>query len=480
MRGFLLSVGVLLLLVGSVMGQQCQNCANGQCGQQAAVQARVAEYPALVGVDYVNSQSAMCGSGFIIDRNATDQTATVLTCAHGYDPTRDAVVRTQDGKRYNAAMLHSDAMNDTCILKIHDPGLMPFRLAEKEPAIGDRVFAAGFADADLRRYSGYWGTMKAYDSFQENGPNNVLVTTCYGQEGCSGGPILNEHAEAVGVITGGPRGGGAVFGPSLNRTLALYQQAFLPGVRRIQQSEQQDAQAIKQIGANQQQLAANEQQILAEVRGIANRPTPAAPCCPAQVPQADPRVDQALGIASQAEQKADALGKAVDSVGKDVGDVKKDIGDVKGALGPLLKLHAKLEADEAAGGLKGKIAGQILKVTGTEDGATAAGGEDPILHSNAARILGVIVLLAAAAFLIYKHGKGIETKLEAAGDALKTKAVAAAAANPSLAPLATAATSADGLLHQVLAKVDTLHDKVDQNTVVSTQAAQAAAVAANK
>ena len=125
-------------------------------------------------------------------------------------------------------------------------------------------------------------------------------------------------------------------------------------LRRRQQQQQKAPQPVwpqYQPEQSRVDLAPIEQQ-LADIRG-------AMATMPAQTivqAQPDPRVDQALQGVAQAHQRIDGL----------AGDVKKvgdGVSEIQSTIKPLLKLHEKLEADAEAGGLKGKVAGQILQAT---------------------------------------------------------------------------------------------------------------------
>jgi hypothetical protein len=139
--------------------------------------------------------------------------------------------------------------------------------------------------------------------------------------------------------------------------------------------------------------------------------------------------------ANPLDSRVDSLLPRVDKLEQGIGNIGKDVGEVKQILGPLVKLHDKLEADEAAGGIKGKMSGQILKVTGTEVGASASGSEDPAakIHKEIFIVLGVLATCGIIAFCVLhllKDGKGpvgdlVDKLAKAHPDDVKLQAMAA-------------------------------------------------------
>lgn len=133
--------------------------------------------------------------------------------------------------------------------------------------------------------------------------------------------------------------------------------------------------------------------------------TPPAPVGP------DPAVTNALqqlgNLANVADQKADAAIKGV-------GEVKDKIVGLEKAVEPIAKIHAKLEEDAAAGGIKGRIAQRILdKVEGTGDGDEKFGVLKTLFGDKAI----LFVLLGVGAVVLLFVRKDIKDK-KATGDPL--------------------------------------------------------------
>jgi hypothetical protein len=161
-----------------------------------------------------------------------------------------------------------------------------------------------------------------------------------------------------------------------------------------------------------------------EVSGISSKqappPTPTGP---------DPATAQALGqigtLATEAKKEADELGAKVDGVAKDVGEVKQ-------VVAPLARLRDKLEADKEAGGLKGKVAGDIEQVL--------EGNADPKLRL--VLITGaVLAAVGGLVFFIIRHHN--------LTSAIRQKIDADAQTNPQLAPLASFMDRLDDRLNKL-------------------------------
>lgn len=124
----------------------------------------------------------------------------------------------------------------------------------------------------------------------------------------------------------------------------------------------------------------------------------------------DPQTLQAL---NQHGQAIDALGNhqkvlagQVDQLGKgqaeltsNLDKLSKATGQIAETIAPLSKLHAKLEADAEAGGIKGKIAQKLLDA-GEGDGSLRK------VLITAGIVLGIVALLAIAVLHTMRTGQG--------------------------------------------------------------------------
>jgi thioredoxin 1 len=156
-------------------------------------------YPAMVLVAYIEGNTAMVGSGTVVDETQT--ASVVITCAHGYTALSQIEVTSQSGKRYAGEILAIDTVQDVCVIRTAKIGVKPMRIAAKFPEKGESVWMAGFAGGT--RFLCTQGIVKGYVSPSKNGRNSFLNTSCQSEQGCSGGPFLNKDAEIVATVTGG-------------------------------------------------------------------------------------------------------------------------------------------------------------------------------------------------------------------------------------------------------------------------------------
>lgn len=219
MRRFvLLAVFVGLLFVGDSLAP-AQPCGPQGCpiGSPAVIQPEVPQrhqYPALVTTHFIQGRKSSIASGAIV--SAGEGMAQVLTCAHAYEPSSSVLVITQDGRRWPAEIRGIDREQDVALLSIQDPGIKPLQVAEDEPQAGESVYVAGFAGG--RTPAGSWGRVTQWVS-PGAGRNTFMEVSSPAVNGMSGGPILNNRGQVVGLITG--TSGRTCIGPCLPRVRAV-------------------------------------------------------------------------------------------------------------------------------------------------------------------------------------------------------------------------------------------------------------------
>ena len=104
--------------------------------------------------------------------------------------------------RFRAKLVHFDAAYDLAVLKIDDYefssfGKIPFVLSAKEPSLGEYVYTLGYPKQEIVFGEGSISSLSGFDddtiSYQISIPANP---------GNSGGPLVNEKGELLGVIAG--------------------------------------------------------------------------------------------------------------------------------------------------------------------------------------------------------------------------------------------------------------------------------------
>ena len=146
---------------------------------------------------------AISGSGFIIS-------------ADGYILTNNHVIETADeqgleikvnlysGEEYTATIIGKDAENDVALIKIDATNLPTLVLnTSGELLVGQTVYAIGNPLGELT-YSMSNGIVSALDreiTVESNVSINMFQLTAAINEGNSGGPVLNERGEVIGIAS---------------------------------------------------------------------------------------------------------------------------------------------------------------------------------------------------------------------------------------------------------------------------------------
>jgi putative serine protease PepD len=144
-------------------------------------------------------QGSATGTGFVVDADGL-----IVTNEHVTDGSSDITVKLGDGRAQRASVVGRDKSTDLALLKI-DSGagtLTPLKLANSSKVqIGDATLAIGnpFGLEDTLTTGVISATERqitAPDGFSIDG---VLQTDAALNPGNSGGPLLNDQAEVIGV-----------------------------------------------------------------------------------------------------------------------------------------------------------------------------------------------------------------------------------------------------------------------------------------
>ena len=133
----------------------------------------------------------------------------IAVAPQGYIATGYHVIKNADSVyienrtgRYKVEVVISDKLHDLAILKINDERFktfapLPYTLKSTDSEIGERVFTLGYpredvvyGDGSISALSGYEGDSTAYQISVPVNPGN------------SGGPLLNEDGDLIGLISG--------------------------------------------------------------------------------------------------------------------------------------------------------------------------------------------------------------------------------------------------------------------------------------
>jgi serine protease Do len=135
------------------------------------------------------------GTGFIISADGL-----VATNLHVIGEARDLRVETAEGRELVVESVHAtDSKLDLAILKVAGEELRPLRLGDSDVAEqGDRVVAMG--NPEGLEFSVVAGVLSAVRDTEIQGVPMLQVAVPI-ERGNSGGPVLNEAGEVIGVLT---------------------------------------------------------------------------------------------------------------------------------------------------------------------------------------------------------------------------------------------------------------------------------------
>lgn len=163
------------------------------------------------------------GSGFIIDRKGD-----IVTNNHVVAQAQTLTVVFSDGHKAPATLVRTDSSADIAVIKVNStvPAVLHFGSSNAlQP--GEPVMAIGSALGEFRNTvtTGVVSALGRTIQEPNGGPslNNMIQTDAAINQGNSGGPLLNDRGQVVGVNTAITRGSSQtdVFGLSTNTAVAV-------------------------------------------------------------------------------------------------------------------------------------------------------------------------------------------------------------------------------------------------------------------
>jgi serine protease Do len=136
------------------------------------------------------------GSGFLIDGKGF-----LVTNSHIVRNARNIAVQNRKGESFNAKVVYSDAQKDLAILKIVDdnfksPGSVPYSISKSATDLAEPVFTLGYPRDEIVYGQGY---LSAETGFK--GDTLSCQIAIAANPGNSGGPVLNQHGEVIGILS---------------------------------------------------------------------------------------------------------------------------------------------------------------------------------------------------------------------------------------------------------------------------------------
>ncbi len=145
-----------------------------------------------------NSPAArFSGSGFAIASNGY-----ILTNYHVIKGADSVYIQNSKGESFRVKAFYTDPINDIAILKINDLsfsnlGSLPYSIRKTGTGIGEQVYTLGYPKDDVVLGDGYVSSKTGM-----NGDSLAYQVAIPVNPGNSGGPLLDNHGNIVGVING--------------------------------------------------------------------------------------------------------------------------------------------------------------------------------------------------------------------------------------------------------------------------------------
>jgi formylglycine-generating enzyme required for sulfatase activity len=134
------------------------------------------------------------GTGFVINPNGY-----LLTCAHVVSGSGKITV-TMGAKTWDAAVLRVDEIHDLALIQIAEKGLTPLALGDSNAVeVGQEARAFGFPLSDLLGQD-IKVTRGSVSGVSMRDAQKVIQFDAAVNPGNSGGPLVNEKGEAIGII----------------------------------------------------------------------------------------------------------------------------------------------------------------------------------------------------------------------------------------------------------------------------------------
>lgn len=145
-----------------------------------------------------NEPAGYAGTGFLVSANGY-----VVTSYHVVKESDSVYIENEKYGRLKVSVVLNDPANDVSILKIENDSIdkisksLPYAMVRSEASLGERVFTLGFPREDIVFGE---GSISASTGFSQN-PNAYQVSVPV-NPGNSGGPLLNDNGDLIGIISG--------------------------------------------------------------------------------------------------------------------------------------------------------------------------------------------------------------------------------------------------------------------------------------
>lgn len=137
------------------------------------------------------------GTGFLIDSKGY-----LVTNFHVVDGADSVSVESNSGTVYKTTVVYKNQGYDLAILQIkdstyHSSGPLPYSFRRVQPELGEQVFTLGFPRDEIVYNEGYMSSATGYKGDTINYQLSIPVNP-----GNSGGPVLDNQGDILGIISG--------------------------------------------------------------------------------------------------------------------------------------------------------------------------------------------------------------------------------------------------------------------------------------
>lgn len=136
------------------------------------------------------------GTGFIIDGKGL-----LVTNAHVVKNAQSIAVQNKNGVSFNAVLVYADADKDLAILRIDDAAFKtmappPYSISKSTTDLAEPIYTLGYPRDEIVYGQGYLSAKTGF-----NGDTLSCQIAIAANPGNSGGPVLNQNGEVVGILS---------------------------------------------------------------------------------------------------------------------------------------------------------------------------------------------------------------------------------------------------------------------------------------
>ena len=136
------------------------------------------------------------GTGFLIDSKGL-----LVTNAHVVRNAKTVVVQNKKGENFNARVIFTDFAKDLVILKIEDDSFktllnIPYGISKSASDLAEPIFTLGYPRNEIVYGQGYLSAKTGF-----NGDTLSCQIAIAANPGNSGGPVLNQNGEVIGILS---------------------------------------------------------------------------------------------------------------------------------------------------------------------------------------------------------------------------------------------------------------------------------------